>query len=236
SGKLGYAFTALMAYNKNRIDYMAEVMPMYDYSARTGKAVGTPIGLEAIGFYDLNDFENDGSLKAGQALPAFGAVQPGDIKYRDVDGNGFVDNNDLVAIGRPEFPKLTYAASVQLDYDGFDFKLFLQGISGASVNILGSQTQAFVNNGNIFPIASNAWAYYPAQNIDTRATATYPRLTTLANDNNYRNSSFWIKDRDYLRIRNIELGYALNEKALQKLHLTKLRVFISATNPVTFSK
>ncbi|PZR28861.1 MAG: SusC/RagA family TonB-linked outer membrane protein [Citrobacter freundii] len=236
SGKLGYSFTAMMSYNKNRIDYMAEVAPLYAYSARTGKAVGTPIGLEATGFYDITDFNPDGTLKAGQPLPAFGAVQAGDIKYKDVDGNGFVDNNDRVAIGKPEYPQLTYAASINLDYAGFDLRVLLQGISGASVNILGSQAQAFVNNGNAFPIATHAWAYYPDQNIDTRSTATYPRLTTLANDNNYRASSFWIKDRDYLRVRNIELGYSFGERLLQRAHLSKLRVFVSATNPVTWSK
>jgi TonB-linked SusC/RagA family outer membrane protein len=236
AGKFNYSITGMVSYSKNKIDYMAEVAPLYDYSARTGKAVGTPIGLVANGFYDVADFNPNGTLKAGIPVPAFGAVQQGDLKYEDINGDGIIDNNDRTTIGKPEYPQLTYALGINLDYQGFDVKVFLQGISGASINILGSQTQAFVNNGNAFPIAMGAWAYYPGQNIDTRATATYPRLTTLANDNNYRASSFWTKKRDYLRIRNIEIGYSFSDKLLTRAHMTKLRLFLSATNPVTWSK
>lgn len=235
-GKLGYSLTAVTFYNKNKIDYRGEVATAYPYNATTGRAVGTPIGLVATGFYDIADFNADGSLKAGQAIPAFGAVQPGDLKYQDLDNNGIVNENDRTAIGKPEYPELTFALGANVNYAGFDLSLFFQGVRGSSINILSTQTQAFVNNGNAFPIAKGAWAYYPAQNIDTRATATYPRLTTAANDNNYRSSSFWIKDRDFVRIRNIELGYTLSEKVLTRLHLSHLRLFVSAVNPITWSK
>ena len=94
--------------------------------------------------------------------------------------------------------------------------------------------EAFTNNGNAFPIAKGAWAYYPTQGIDTRATATYPRLTTVTNNNNYRTSSFWIKSNDYMRIRNAELGYTFVFNPNQGL--TKLRLYINAVNPVTWSQ
>ena len=111
-------------------------------------------------------------------------------------------------------------------------------MSGNNVNILTAanlQTVAFVNNTNIFPIAQNAWAYYPNQGIDNRATADYPRLTTLANDNNYRNSSFWVKDGSYLRVRNAELGYTMPKSVLTRLKVDHLRVFINAVNPLSWS-
>ncbi|HEX6429434.1 MAG TPA: hypothetical protein VF008_17200, partial [Niastella sp.] len=94
---------------------------------------------------------------------------------------------------------------------------------------------AFVNNTNVYPVAGNAWAYYPDQGIDTRASADYPRLTTKASDNNYRSSTFWIKKGGFLRLRNAELGYNLPALALKMLHVDKLRLYVSAVNAFTWS-
>ncbi|WEK37468.1 MAG: SusC/RagA family TonB-linked outer membrane protein [Candidatus Pseudobacter hemicellulosilyticus] len=237
AGKLQYSLFGTAAYNRNKIDYMGELTPAYPYNAETGRAYGTPIGLVATGYYQLNDFNADGNLKAGLPAPAFGKVQPGDLRYEDLDDNGIVDNNDRTAIGKSGYPELSYSVGATVAYAGFDLTAFLQGSAGFSINILnaGNQNIAFVNNGNAYAIARGAWAYYPEQGIDTRAAATYPRLTTQANDNNYRLSSFWMKNRDYLRIRNIELGYSLNARLLNRTGLTKLRLYVSALNPVTWS-
>lgn len=236
TSKLTYSITGMASYNKNKVDYRGEVMPLHDYTALTGKAQGTFIGLVANGFYNVDDFNANGTLKSGQPIPAFGAVQPGDIKYKDLDGNGVVDNNDRTAIGKPAYPELTYAFGGNIGYAGFELQVFLQGIAGSAFTILGTQTQAFLNNGNAFPIALDAWAYYPAQGIDTRATAKYPRLTTLANDNNYQTSSFWVKSRAFLRVRNIELSYNVGSNLLRKTGLSKLKLFVGATNPFTWSR
>jgi hypothetical protein len=172
-------------------------------------------------------------------VPAFGAVQPGDLKYKDLDGDGIVNQNDVTEIGKSGFPQLSFAFGASVSYKGIDLEAFVQGAGGFATNILNSspvQTQAFVNNGNAFAIAQGAWAYYPAQGIDTRAGATYPRLSTQANNNNYRSSSFWIKNRDYLRLRNVSLGYTFPAGLLKKYGMDKLRIYVSAINPVTWSK
>jgi TonB-linked SusC/RagA family outer membrane protein len=238
-GKVGISLSGLAAYTKNKLDYISEVAPAYAYNAATGRPLGTIRGLVAAGYYQLNDFNADGSLKAGQAVPQFGKVQPGDLKYQDLDQNGKVDANDITAIGKSVLPEFTYAFGFNVDYKGFDLGTYFQGVSGTSVNIIGGdnslQTVAFVNNGNAYAIAQGAWAYYPTLGIDTRATATYPRLTTTTNSNNYQTSSFWIKSGDYLRIRNVELGYTFSARVAGKLGLSKLRIFVNAVNPVTWS-
>jgi hypothetical protein len=125
-----------------------------------------------------------------------------------------------------------------ISYKGFDLTALLQGASGSSINLLSSawyQTVAFVNNITVYPMAGNAWAYYPDQGIDTRANANYPRLTTKANDNNYRNSTFWMKKSSFLRLRNIELGYNLPAPVLKTLRLDKLRIYVSAVNAFSWS-
>lgn len=124
-------------------------------------------------------------------------------------------------------------------YKGFDFSFLLDGIAGASYNLLDNsvQTMAFVDNGNVYPLARGAWAYYPEQGIDTRRTATYPRLTTQSNENNYRLSSFWVKDRDFLRVRNIELGYSFKDHPkFREAGIGEFRIYLNVTNPFTISK
>ena len=237
-GQVGYAIGASAAYSKNKIDYQAEIPPVNDFSKTTGLAIGTPIGLVADGFYNITDFNADGTLKAGIPAPAFGAVQPGDIKYKDLDNNGKVNENDVTKIGNPNFPSLTYSFNAGVTLKGFDLTALFQGASGNSVNLLSAayyQSVAFVNNIHVYPIAGNAWAYYPAQGIDTRATATYPRLTTQSNNNNYRSSTFWMKKGDFLRLRNIEFGYNLPASLLAKMHVEKLRIYVNAVNPFTWS-
>lgn len=237
-GSFNYLLNGMLSYNTNNIDYMAEVAPAYEYNAKTGRPFGTFLGLEADGFYDISDFSSDGSLVDGLPLPAFGNVQPGDIKYVDLDNNGVVDQNDITKIGKSIFPEWTYSFGGSVDFKGFDFNILFQGIAGASVNLLDNwnQTVAFVDNRTVFPIAEESWAYYPEQNIDTRNSAMYPRLTTQSNDNNYRTSSFWIKNRDFLKIRNIELGYDFGKNSsLNMNNVEKLRIFVSVVNPYTWS-
>jgi hypothetical protein len=236
-GRFGYNIGAMASYSKNKIDYQAEVKPVNDFSKTTGLAISTPMGLVAEGFYQMSDFNADGTLKAGLPVPAFGAVQPGDIKYKDLDKSGYIDQNDVTKIGNPSYPSLYYSFNAGVSYAGFDFQVFFQGAAGGDYNLMNSsaQTIAFISNSNAYSIANGAWAYYPDQGIDTRNTATYPRLGTLSNTNNYRNSTFWMKKNNFLRVRNIELGYSLPEMALNKLHLSRCRIFVSATNPVTWS-
>lgn len=237
-GDVGYSIGGWIAYALNKIDYQAEIPPVNSFNSTTGLPIGTPMGLVATGFYDISDFNTDGSLKSGQPIPQFGAVQPGDIKYKDLDGNGKIDQNDITKIGNPNFPSLTYAFNASINYKGFDASVVFQGASGCDINLYTAayyQTVAFVNNINVYPIAQNAWAYFPSQGIDTRATATYPRLTTKANNNNYQNSTFWMKNASFLRVRNMEIGYSIQPSVLKRLHLEKLRIYLNAVNPFTWS-
>jgi TonB-linked SusC/RagA family outer membrane protein len=238
AGDFHYSVDVMGTYAKNKINYQAEIPNKNDFSNTTGLPIGTPIGLIADGLYQLEDFNTDGTLKAGLPVPAFGPVQPGDIKYKDLDNNGFIDNTDITKIGNPEYPNFYYSFNLAFSYRGFDLSALFQGASGLSVNLLGAsynQVVPFVGNTNIYPLAGNAWAYYPDQGIDTRNTADFPRLTTVSNSNNYTNSTFWMKNADFLRLRNIQLGYSLPDNILKELHLTRLRVFVTAVNPVTWS-
>lgn len=231
------ALNGSLAYAHNKIDYMAEVPTAHPYNAKTGRPYGTYIGLVADGFYGTDDFDDNGNLVAGLPVPAFGSVQPGDIKYRDLDGDKVVDDNDITRIGRSWVPEWTFSFGAKFCWKGLDVSLQFGGVAGVSANLLDNSNQmvAFVNNGNAYPIHKGAWAYYPSEGIDTRATATYPRLTTRSNENNYRTSSFWIKDASFLKLRNVEIGYNFDGPKLQKAGISGLRCFISGQNLFTVS-
>jgi hypothetical protein len=171
-------------------------------------------------------------------VPTFGQVQPGDVKYRDVNEDGWIDERDMLAIGTSDYPDFSYAFYVEAEIKGFDFRMLFQGVSGREVNILSAARNkviAFENNGNAYAIAQNRWAYYPDQGIDTRNTASYPRLSTMGNNNNYQNSNLWIKNGNFLRLRNIEIGYSLPKHLLSRIRLSNARVFISGINLFTIS-
>ena len=228
-GAVEYSLFGMASYSKNTIDFMGEIPTPYPRNALTGRSLGTRIGLIADGFYQLDDFNPDGSLKAGLSIPTFGSVQPGDIKYKDLDESGFIDETDTDEIGKPFYPEWHYSFGGNLKYKAFDFSILFRGAAGAGINLLDYPRQfiAFMDNRNAYPVAQGAWAYYPEQGIDTRAVATYPRLTAVSNTNNYRTSSFWMRNNNYLRIQYIELGYTL---------LNRARFFLNATHPVTWSQ
>lgn len=237
-GALQLNLGMMATYAKNKIVYQAEIPNKNAFSNTTGRAIGTPMGLVADGFYQFEDFNADGSLKDGLAKPSFGPVQPGDLKYKDLDQNGFVDQSDVTAIGKPAYPKWYYAFNLGLAYKGIDLSALFQGAAGMDINLLGAaynQVVPFVGNTTIYPIAGNAWAYYPTEGIDTRNNATFPRLTTQSNANNYTNSTFWMKNGDFLKLRSLQVGYTLPSAVSEKLHLQKFRVFLTAVNPFVWS-
>lgn len=229
SGDFGYQVNGAVSYARNIIDYMAEVTPANYFNAQTGRPYSTIIGLVSDGFYDVGDFDASGNLVSSLPKPAFGSVQPGDVKYKDLDKNGIVDQNDKTAVGNSIFPEWTYNFGFKLNFKGFDLSALFQGVASCSFNLLDNwkQTVAFVDNGNAYPIAKGAWAYYPTEGIDTRATATYPRLTTQSNANNFQASDLWVKDASYLKLRNVEFGYTFKPG---------IRVYVNGQNLLTFSK
>lgn len=238
AGAFHYSVGGNISYFKNKIDYMAELIPASPAAWHTGNSIGSQFGYKATGFYDVTDFNADGALKEGTPFPTFGEVQPGDIKYQDMNNDKRIDEKDMLRIGKSDCPNLTYALTGEATYKGFDFRVLFQGTASREINILNAARNkviAFENNGNVYAIAQNRWAYYPEQNIDTRDRATYPRLSTKSNNNNYRSSSFWIKNGNFLRMRNIEFGYSLPHKVLQKLRLTQARVFVNGVNLLTWS-
>ena len=232
-GDFGYSVFGNVLFARNTVLEMGEVGAKYAYNKQTGHPYGSRMGLECLGFYELSDFDVDGELNMGLPIPLFGEVQPGDLKYKDQDGDGYIDDTDIVWNGNPAYPMLSFSFGTNLTFRRFDFSLLFTGSAGSTVNLLDySPWQPFVNYSTAFEWAKEAWVYYPEAKLDTRSSAKFPRLTTRQNENNYRPSSFWIKDNTFLRLSNVEVGYNL---PLGKSGSDTLRIYVQGQNLLTLS-
>ncbi len=223
-GKLGYFATGRFSYAKNKIVDMKESPKAEDYLYQTGHSIDQPFVLEAIGFFrDENDIKNSPSQM-------FGAVQPGDVKYKDQNGDNVIDDNDRKAFGNTVYPLFNYGLNFGVDYKGFDFSVFVQGVGGRTVSLLTSGFMTPFVNGGVKPNPELAANYWTEERADV---ATFPRLTTETNKNNYQASTLWQRDGSYIRLKNVELGYTFPAKWFPGS--TGLRLYVNAVNLFTFS-
>lgn len=217
-GPFQYMIEASGWYAQNKIVYNAEAIRLFDYQYATGRPVGQPFGLEALGLF------RDQADIAASPRQIFAAVQPGDVKYKDQNGDGIINQNDTRPIGNTSVPTLTLSLHSKLQYKGFDLDFLFQGVTGRTAYFGGTLFHAFQNNGQIGPIALDRWT------PETAATATYPRLSAANNLNNFQYSSFWQRDGSFIKLRSLELGYTLPTPLLDKVRLTTARVFLNGTN------
>lgn len=224
---LGGTFT----YAKNKLLQIFETSSTYDNPNRrqTGRPLGTQFGLQAVGFFQPEDFEG-GVLKTGIASQPWGQVQPGDIRYKDVNGDGAINEDDIVVIGYPAaVPLIIYGISPRIAYKNFSLDLFFQGTGKSNFYFSQQAAWPFFNGMTAFRDHFDYWT------PDNR-NAKNPRLTTSPTANNTQFSSFWMKDISYLRLKNATFSYVLPEGISSKIKAHQVRVYASAQNLITWTK
>ncbi len=202
------------------------------YQYRVGKPVASIRGLVDQGFYTENDFNTDGegnlSLKEELPVPAYGAVQPGDIKYRDKNGDGVVNDNDKESIGQWNNP-WSYGVNLKLQYRGLSLFVLGTGQFGGEGTM--SDDYYWVDgNDKYSEVVLDRWT------PETANTATYPRLSAGSNKNNFRTSTFWMYNNSYFKVKRAQLTYEFGEKVCQKLKMKDLSVNIAGANLLEISK
>jgi TonB-linked SusC/RagA family outer membrane protein len=196
-----------------------------EYRSQLGRSTGQSFGLIAERlFVDEEEIANSPSQIA------FGNYEAGDIKYLDVNQDGQIDENDQIPMGYPESPEIQYGFGLSAGYKNFDFSFFFQGNARVSFYVDPKGIAPFNNRRNAPSIvARDSWS---ETNPDVHAF--WPRLTTEAMENNIRQSSWWLRDGSFIRLKNVELGYSL--PGVQKLHLQSSRVYFSIENLLYFSR
>lgn len=192
--------------------------------SREGEEMYSLYGLEAIGYIQPEDYDANGKYLGATQYGNFG---PGDIKYKDQNGDGVINTSDRVIMGGT-IPRYTFGLSLYGDYKGFDLSLLFQGVGKADGYINGQGIQTFVEGGTVQEQHKDNWT-------PENRKAKFPRLA-FNETNNMQNSSFWMKNAAYLRLKNVQVGYTLPKKWLNKTPISYLRLYFSGDNLLTFDK
>lgn len=192
-----------------------------DYQYRVGYPVDARFGLVADGFFrDQADIDN-------HDIQAFGAVKPGDIKYVDQNNDGIIDTDDEVMIGRSQAP-LSFGLNLKLSYK--NLTLFAHGNGRRGADGYTENNYYWVDGDDKYSVAIlDRWTEA------TKETATMPRLSSLANKNNYRSSTFWLYKDDYFTLDRVQLSYEVPTKAAGILKMKNLNFYVNASNIFTVS-
>ncbi|HEY3370072.1 MAG TPA: TonB-dependent receptor [Prolixibacteraceae bacterium] len=222
-GDFSYTIQGNASYATNKVTAMEEVAGMNPWEYRTGQHVMQQWGLQVSDdqfFKDQADIDN-------WAKSSFSAVQPGDIKYVDQNGDQVIDSQDNVPLGKPSVPEWNFGLNLGCEYKGFDFNVLLTGIANRSLFIGNNVFLGLLDNNNITTeVAENSWGI--------GSNPKYPRLTNQLNLNNIQPSSLWMKNVDYLRIQTMEIGYSLPKKLLSKANISDVRFFVNGYNLFSF--
>ena len=223
-----------ITYSKNEILDRDEENNVYPYQMEKGYRVDQRRGLISLGlFKDYDDIRNSPRQE-------YGTYQPGDIKYKDVNGDGVINNGDVVAIGSTTRPNLVYGVGASASWKGLDLSVHFQGAGKSTFPIYGKTVWAFSEGtwGTLLKdLVNDRWvsADISGDPATENPNASYPRLSFNGNRNNYRDSDFWLRNGAYLRLKTVDIGYTLPKDLVNRIKISNLRVFVIGTNLLTWS-
>lgn len=205
--------------SKNEILEFEESIKRYPYQSAVGYQSGINRGLIALGlFKDEADIENSPQQNLGSV------VLPGDIKYKDVNGDGVVDDGDVVPLEYSNTPQIQYGLGTEFNYKNWNLSVLFEGTARMKYFVGGSGYYPFANEdtGNILTMVAdpnNRWisAEISGDPSTENPNAKFPRLTYGNNSNNNRASTFWLRDGSYLRLKNVTLAYSTQNKLFKKV-------------------
>lgn len=216
-------------YNRTKKLYDDKPDQIWKYQNKAGFANNQQFGLIAEGL-----FESEEDI-ANSPKQDFGTVRVGDIKYRDINGDGVVNTFDQVAIGYTTVPEINYGFGVSLGWKGLDVSVFFSGVGHVTriiggYNLYGGASN-YIRQGQIFAdVAENRWSL-----ANPDPNAKYPRMSTTRMENNLQKSTYWQRDMSFLRLKNAEIGYTLPKAWTKKAGLSTVRFYLQGVNLLTFS-
>lgn len=238
-GEVKYGLFFNLSDAKNKIIDLGSSAPIIgDEIRRVGDPIDAYYGYKTEGLAQVDDFGGKDSF-GNYINPKFPvikdgvAVQPGDIKYKDISGpegkpDGVIDDYDKVVIG-DKTPRYSYSFKGELAWKGIDFSFYIQGVGKANGYLSEEARHCFINDYSV-PKKSHLDRWTPEN-----TGAAYPRMY-YAQTHNRRFSDFWIENAAYLRLKNVQLGYTFPQQWMNKLGVSKLRAYISADNLFTITK
>ena len=225
-----YYVNANWGLNDSKVIENGQAYQPYDYLYTKGHKIGQLFGLEAIGYF------NDEEDIANSPEQTFSVVRPGDVKYKDQNGDKRIDSEDRVAIGKStSIPDMVYGLNLGFEYKGFGIDMTFNGVSGLTKQLNVSSVHQPLRNGN-----TNIATWYLKDKVrwteSTKDIANVPRLSTLSNENNYQTSTQWIEDGSFFKLRNLNVYYTLPQAWSKKMKMDKCQVYAKALNVFSIDK
>ena len=225
NGALRYWVNLNVSHAKNTIIFMDEVPQNEEYLYRTGHAVSQPFGYIFDKFFSESDI-GDESIPNHQY-----DLQPGDMVYKDLNDDGAINQDDQRPIGHPQYPEYTFGANLGFQWKNLDLSMSWAGATltsrmlGETYRVAFGATQ---DRSLLQYMADGRWT------PETANEATYPRMTLIGQNNNTKDSDFWLRDASYLRLKNMEIGYNFSGSFLKRFGISNLRAFLNGYNLLTF--
>lgn len=224
-----YSVGLTYSHASNEIVSMDEPASKTDYRKREGHPINQYFGLVCDGFVTQADIDG-GNLP----VSTFGTVKAGDLKYRDMNKDGFIDERDETFIGYSDIPENTFALTLGANYKGWGFSVMFQGVDHVSRYYDAEAMFAFVGGGKVKEHHLDRWnpAVSEAENL---ARAKYPLLHYDSyGDHNQRGNSFFLKNGAFVRLKNIELSYTLPQNWIKVVGMSDCRLYVNANNLITW--
>ncbi|MCF2500729.1 TonB-dependent receptor [Dyadobacter chenhuakuii] len=240
SGSIGkdatYFIRPNLSFARNNIVFMNEIPYAMSGRANTGKRIGEHFNYAFDHFVKNQEEANElNAMNSGGGYQSWGTLRPGDVVYKDLNGDGKIDDlGDRTAMGNPRNPEIMFGLPVGAKYKGFDFSMLFQGAARASVQLSGAAVYDFPlfnqdKYGKVKPMHLDRWT------PETAETATYPALHFGDHSNNKNgNSSLFLYNSKYIRLKTIELGYNLPKAAIKKIGIEQVRFYAQGLNLMTW--
>ena len=224
-GNVGYTLRGNITYSKTEVVDRDEAINELPYQMEKGYRLNRTFGLIALGlFKDADDVANSPKQYSSEVLP-------GDIKYKDVNGDGIINDDDRVPLGFTTVPNIMYGFAGEFTWQKFDLNVRFQGAGKSDFFISGNGVYPFNGGktGNILEAVSNPGDRWISREISgdpstENPNAMLPRLTYGHNSNNNRNSTFWLRDGKYLRLKEVQFGYTVPQQFTRKLFMESARI------------
>ena len=226
AGGFFYSFKANVTYAHNTVIENDEPKPAYPYLSGKGQSLGQTFGYVAEGF-----FESEEEIAASPKQTFSANVRPGDIKYKDINGDGVINSYDQVPIAFPRNPELSFGFGGTIAYKGFDLSAYFTGAANTSLYLAGLGMWPFYDGMGTNNVLRE---YYDNRWTGPGCVAKYPAIDKGRNTNNYLVSNLWMRNGNYLRLRNAEFGYTFPQKLFEGTPVGYLRLFVNGTNLLTF--
>jgi TonB-linked SusC/RagA family outer membrane protein len=224
-----YFVKANYSYAHNVVEFKDEATWAYPYRYETGQRFGQSYGYVAEGLY--NTWEEVNDVNRPIYMWSNNKIQPGDVKYKDVNSDGKIDDNDQVPIGYSNFPEKMFGLSLGGSFRNFDFSLLFQGAANVSTFPSRRTMKGFYTDSGAGKELLKSWSQ---ERYDQGLEIVYPRYTTEDHSHNYLVSTYWLEDASYVRLKNAEIGYTIKKEALKKLGLSSIRIYVNGNNLLTW--